>query len=141
VPYLIEALNRRDGLIRTSWIKLRGHFPAWPDERVAQPTPAALVRVVACCFLDSLGVSARPAIPKLIRAIRDDDDEHVRAIAAEILGNIADGRDKPVVEALIAATRDKNFNVRASAWGALTHLNPAAAAKAGITNSGAGISP
>jgi HEAT repeat protein len=81
-----------------------------------------------------LGAKSRPAIPELIRVAREDDDSSVRTEAAFALGEIANRDDSAVVEALVAATKDKEAKVRDFAGLALMRIDTEAASKAGITN-------
>jgi hypothetical protein len=83
-------------------------------------------------LLASLGTTARPAIPELIRVLREDDDLGVRTAATWALGNIANREDKPVIEALVAAvTKETNGSGWRMAGGVLWGFDPEAAAKAG----------
>jgi len=99
------------------------------------------VRAASCVVLCHLGAAARPAIPELIRILREDHVWFVRTDAAWAIGNIANGEDKLVVEALVAATKDTNAALMATAGTALTRLNPEAAVKAGVTNVAPGTWP
>lgn len=168
LPYLVNALKKRDGPLRSAYCSVWPLFPQWVTKRVPRPLPAADLRANACQFLRILRPGARAAIPELLHLLRDDDDFWVRGNAAAALGEIANSEDKPVVEALLAATGDKDPTVRSftvtalgdiaigedkpvleallaatkdkngMVWGnasrALWHLNPEAAAKAGVTN-------
>lgn len=113
LPRLLEALKRRDGCLRTGWIELWHHFPSWVTERAGDPIPAADVRLASCGLLGhNMGVEGRPAIPALIRALREDTDCRVQAEAADALGRIASRDYGPAVEALLAAMNNSDPEVR-----------------------------
>jgi HEAT repeats len=134
VPYLIMALNAHDGVLRKTYTRLWAHFPSWIQDR----TPAAgeaeawMIRRNACQFLAVLGVNARPAIPGLVRLLKEDNNSGVRLDATIALGQIADDNDRTVVEALISATKDKDLVVSTVAGRALSHIDREAAVKAGV---------
>jgi hypothetical protein len=135
VPYLLDALKRRDGPLRTAWINLWGHLPGWLTGRVARPISASEVRFNSCGILAALASHGRPAIPELIRILREDDDSRVRLNAASALGELAGREDEAAVEALAAAANnDRGPGVDIVASGALSHINWKAATKAGVAN-------
>jgi HEAT repeat protein len=135
VPYLVQALKSKDGTLRKTYQKLWDHLPGWLQDRAAFPKSAANMRYNACWLLGFLRAKARPAIPELVRLLREDDDENVRMVAADSLGKIANRDDKAAVEALVAtvANADSDY-FRGIATDSLKRLDPGTAANAGITN-------
>jgi HEAT repeat protein len=73
--------------------------------------------------LGTIGTNATPAIPALIRALKTDNVDLVRAFSAKSLAQIHKG-DKPVMEALAeAAKNDTEASVRFEALNALKEFN------------------
>ncbi len=142
VPYFVQALRTRDSGLRKAYGYGWQHLPAGLRTRLPAPGNTADLKMITCACLAGLGASARPAIPELIRVMQEDTDDDTRCIAALALGTVANGDDKLVVEALvIAATNNTDTVLKDYAGVALWELNPAAAAKAGITNPAASIPP
>jgi HEAT repeats len=136
VPFLVHSLKQRDGaLLKAYGSLLDADLPDWLQKRLPIPKFAWMVRFNSCQFLNRLGASARPAIPELIRVMTEDEDGAVRAVAAGALGNIANHEDKPVIDALAGATKDKDATVARRAGEALSGIDPQAAAKAGVASS------
>lgn len=83
-------------------------------ERLHAPYPSA--RQSAVLEIAALGVKAQPAVPNLLRALRDTSAS-VRKAAAFALGKI---RSQPaVIAALVDALQDENVAVQQSAAEAL----------------------
>src|SRR5258705_13434672 len=83
LPYLLKLAGRKDSALkqrffsiyrRQSWLKLPIH-------------DAQFYRVEATCGFAALHEKARPAVPALIRLLKDEDYQ-VREIAANDLGMI-----------------------------------------------------
>jgi hypothetical protein len=132
VPFLIKALKR------DSWfgaaIYRKQVWPKLPQpiqKHLPRPADNHSIRTHAADLLAGMGLVAKPSIPSLIRALKEDDDSVVRLYAAMALGYIGI-RDSNVVTALIGALNDKDAMVRQFATTALDQLDPKAAAKAGI---------
>lgn len=140
VPYLVQGLKTRDSAFRSAYNRAWPHFPDWLKRSAPAPTSVASARYRCIWLLANLGTTARPAIPELVHVLREDDNANFRAAAASALGLIANGKDQPVVEALEAATKDTDANVRAAGGRVLSRIDPDAAIKAGITNAAAGTS-
>ena len=111
VPILISAL-RRDGWFGAAiyrkqiWPKL----PSSIQKHLAPSVDNEIVRSRAADFLSRMGPLAEPAIPALIRALKEDDRWEVRTSAASALGTIGKG-ESAVVTALLEALRDQNATV------------------------------
>src|SRR5258707_13524566 len=84
--------------------------------------PDAQTRREAAGALAAL--KAKAAVPELITALKDKDDE-IRAKAAEALWSIG-SNSKDAIPALTAALKDKSAAVRLSAAGALGEMAPEA---------------
>lgn len=89
VPHLMRALKARDARMRRS----------------------------AAIGLGHLGKLAEPAVPALIKRLKDDPDENVRVNAAEALYKIGDAR---AVKPFLAALNDRADRVRVPAFKALS---------------------
>ena len=93
-------------------------------------------RISACMELESLGPAARPAIPALRRALRDNDAT-VRILAASTLGGLGPAAATAVPD-LVAALKDKNEYVRvfvATALGNMeSHAHAASEALQNVLN-------
>jgi len=133
VPFLVQTL-KRNGPLRRAYKGLWARLPFWWQNHMPDPMPRRDVRADSCMLLGRLGAAARPAIPELIRLLRDDEDRFVRLFAAYSLGSIATRDDTAAVEALVMATKDKEKFVREAASETLSIVAPAAARKAGLTN-------
>jgi hypothetical protein len=140
VPYLVHGVKGETHLGNV-YGRLWRHLPVRLRSRLPSPLDPADVRQASCRLLSSLGMEARPAIPELIHALREDAVYYVREDAALALANIAQRKDAAVVEALAAATKDPDARAGQIAGMALWIHNPEAALKAGLTNPAAGTPP
>jgi HEAT repeat protein len=133
VPFLVRALKRDRSL--GAAIYRRHVWPMLPyvmRRRSLLPSQGETnVRIQAALFLEQMGPLAKPAIPALIRALKEDDDRAVRCHAVVALGKVGE-RESTVVTALTEALKDKDPFVRPFATNAPWQLDPAAAAKAGF---------
>jgi hypothetical protein len=142
VPYLVQQLkSHHEGKWQTAYDRSWPQFPAWLKSWVPDPNAEAYARNQCCIYLGRLGPAARPAIPELIRLLRKEEYEAVRVCAAYALGQIASRDDNSVIEALEAASKDKDAQVKSFAARALKNIAPEAAAKAGITNAAPDTAP
>ena len=132
VPYLIWTLQQPDGPTHTAWLRFWPHLPGWVRNRVHAPNNNAGRKRASCAFLCGLYTYARPAIPELVRVLRDDDDWGVRWMAASTLRCLAISDDEAVLKALAAAAaKDPVPKVRDAAANTLMLLNLGAKARAG----------
>ena len=120
VPFLVNALKKdsRVGAVyhrKWLWLKLppaiRKHLPTAPADNPR-------IRVEAAFLLGAMGPVAKPAIPSLIRAFKEDDNQVVRSYAATALGNLGIGYSN-VTAALTEALKDKDAGVRRAATNSL----------------------
>jgi hypothetical protein len=132
VPYLVQALKSRDTALNIAYNRLWPHLPVWLRSQVWIPNHGAGRRFVSCRLLIKMGASARPAIPELLRILKEDNESPVRVMATDALRSIANRDDKDVIQALVAATKDKDPTVSMQAVGALQNLAPGPVAKAGV---------
>jgi hypothetical protein len=133
VPFVIKAL-RRDSWIGAACYRkwLWTNLPPSIQRRL--PTPTAdkpEIRQRALELLAHIGPVARPVVPAVVMALKQDEDNGVRAFAAQALGTIGKG-DKTAIAALVRALKDTDPETRYLATNALLRLDPAAAAKAGV---------
>ena len=123
VPFLVEALDRQDGQLRRVYLRLWNNLPSRVQNRLPQPVPGWAIRANAAALLGTIGTNAVSAIPALIRALKTDNVDLVRAFSAKSLAQIA-RRDKVVMEALAeAAVKDTEASVRFEALNALKEFN------------------
>jgi HEAT repeat protein len=85
-----------------------------------------LARLDAVDFLGRLDADAERAVPGLIETLSHDGSDEVRIHAATALGNIGQ-KARLALPALIIAFEDPRESVRASALGAISRIDPAAA--------------
>jgi hypothetical protein len=133
VPYLVKAL-RRDRWIGVAcyrswvWPKLpplmKSHLPPPPVDN-------PIIRMRSAEILSSMGEAAGPAIPALIRALREEDDLGVRWNVAHALRSIGKG-DSSVTSAFIENLKGNDVDFRRMVTNALWRLDPEAAANAGV---------
>jgi hypothetical protein len=142
VPFLIKAL-KRDNWIGAAvyrkqvWPKLP---PAVQSHLPPPPPDDSVIRRTAATFLLRFGPLAKPAVPSLIMALKDDDDWQVTTDAAILLGQVGEG-NRAAVAALTEAFEDKDRRARPRATlktvrmfyqvvaKSLCQLDPEAAAK------------
>jgi len=123
VPFLVEALDRQDGQLRRVYLRIWNKLPSSVQNRLPQPVPGWAIRANAAALLGTIGTNAVSAIPPLIRALKSDKVDLVRAFSAKSLAQIARG-DKLVMEALAeAAAKDTEASVRFEALSALKEFN------------------
>jgi hypothetical protein len=141
VAYLVQELRfHHDGTLQTAYDRFWPLLPAWLKLCVPDPTAETYARNQCCIYLGRLGAAGRPAVPELIRLLRKDEYEAVRLCAAYALGQIASRDDSSVIEALAAASKDKDAQVKSFAARALKNIAQGAA-KAGLTNAPPGTPP
>jgi hypothetical protein len=93
VPVLVEALKR--------------------DSRLGAPPPGdnLVIRYRAAIALGAMRQVAKPAIPALVQALKEEESLSVRGAEAEALGHIGKG-DSNAAALLVKALKDKNAVVR-----------------------------
>jgi HEAT repeat protein len=89
VRQLIRDLQRRDTALHTGWQAVWGSLPGWLTSRCSllEPRPAVWARRSAPARIAALGEQAGSAVPALIRALKDPDQE-VRMSALQVLGGL-----------------------------------------------------
>jgi len=130
VPYLVWSLKSRDGPIKSAYLNLYLHSPAWLQTRLVVPAPAWERHFAACGILASIGPAARPAIPELVARVKTNDEPGIRLQAISALSEIATRDDAEVINCLIDASKGKDPEIRDTARGALEKIDPEGAAKA-----------
>jgi hypothetical protein len=119
IPFLIKAL-KRDRWIGAAFYRKQ----VWPklppslQKHLPPPADDRIIRERTSYVLGLMRPLAKPAIPALIRALRDDGDLPVRYHAAIALGEVGE-EDSNVVTALIEALNDEDTVVRRYAVRAL----------------------
>jgi hypothetical protein len=132
VPVLVKALERREGVLRSSYLSMWPRLPDWLKGHLTKPTDTALVgRLTATMQLTKMGKAAQPAIPQLIIILRKDHDDLLRSLAATCL-ETCQSWDPAVISALNASLHDGSPQVRLAAAHALKRLNRKAAAESGV---------
>ena len=109
------------------------HLPFWLQARTPAPATEWPELENAYNILGYLGTNARPAIPELIQIVKNNNYAWTY-LAAESLGRIANGNDKNAIAALVSAATHSDGTPKEEIWLDIIRLDPAAAAKAGITN-------
>ena len=132
VPFLMATVKRdrwpgQTYYRRWLWPKL----PSGIKRHLAAPTDNAAERQDAALFLGCMGVAAKQAIPVLIRALRTNESEQVRAQAAWAAAKVG-GKDSAVIAALNEALKDRDGRVRGAATISLFEIDSAAAYRAGL---------
>lgn len=118
-PELVRALGKKDSKIFEA---LRRKLPGTITRHFPDPMEAWMVRNRAYLLLKNLGPIAKPAVPQLIRLLKNSDLE-VCARAAEILGGM--GPDaQHAVPILITILNHSDSSVRNSAGTALGRIGP-----------------
>lgn len=125
VPFLIKALNRRDGLWGKHYEKLWLQSPPWLRARLPRPILAVLIRVNAASALGAMGAAAKPAVPALLAMMRKSQLSPERTSACSALGQLAK-QDHTVRAALIKCLSDTQPGVRSGAAFALAVAGPPA---------------
>ncbi len=109
-------------------------WPRLPDYLPFPPAKNSSAQFVAAHFLGQLGPMAKPAIPSLIRVLKEDEEPTIRMKAAWVLGNIGKG-DSDVSAALTGTLlKDKDRGVRQAATNALLKLSPISERHASVTD-------
>ena len=132
VMFLAKAL-KQDAWIGAAvyrkqvWPKL----PQSMRRHLRAPANDTTTRNYAAYILWQMGPMAKPAIPALVRALKEDEDGMVRSYAAEALRNVGKG-NSTVAAALTEALGDRHVGVRACSTNSLRQIDPEAAAKAGV---------
>jgi hypothetical protein len=129
IPFLIAALEGDGWLEAANFRKwVWPQLPAAIQRHLPVSTNAAIARLNAAAMLCQMGPVARPAIPGLIRILKEDNDSFVRWWAAQALGNVGAGGS--VSSALTAALRDKDRRVREVAAMSLRRIEREGTARA-----------
>ena len=135
VPYLVEALKR------DSWIgaavyrkQVWPRLPKGMQQHLPTPANRAGVRETAAAYLRKMGPLAEPAIPALIRALKEDEEPHVRMNAVAALGTIGKASGI-VIKALTETWLGTNRNMGEQAHRALSQLGRGAQLAAYIQGS------
>jgi HEAT repeat protein len=135
VPFLIRAL-RIDSWVGAAYYR-KWLWPKLPTSiQKHLPTPSignSRARCNAATLLCDMGPMAKPAIPALIRALKEAEDASgtVRVTAASALGEFGAG-DKTAIAALTEAFGDAKYpgGVRSAAADALRRIDPDRVVKA-----------
>jgi hypothetical protein len=132
VPFLVKAL-KTDSWVGAAYYRkwLWPKLPPAIKSHLPPPADNVSTRQTAAILLADLGTMAKPSVPALIRALKEDDNPNVRWTAAAALGNLGKG-DKSAKAAVTEALNDKYRWVRFAATNALLKIDPEAAAKAEV---------
>jgi hypothetical protein len=125
VPFLAEALERRESFSHKAYAHLHNRLPLSIRRRLPIPKNSnyLLIQEGAIATLGRMGPEARPAIPSIIRILDSSEEGVVRGlfkcVAAGILGRI--GKNDPAsIKALKQALNSRTAAVRESAATALS---------------------
>jgi hypothetical protein len=115
VPFLVEYLARRhDGPFHRSYVATWPKLTDRMRDRLPRPVPTELVRLNTVLVLGRMGADAKPAIPRLIRILKEDEVGGIRFAAAKALRRLA-GEDPMVKTALVEALKETNVDIRLEA--------------------------
>ncbi|MBY0523968.1 MAG: protein kinase [Gemmataceae bacterium] len=127
---VLDLLPHDDALVRQAVLDALGGIQA-KDAATLKAIVGALehdksskVRVAAAVALAEIGPAAKSTVPALVKALQADKNSRVRTEAAQALGAIG-VNDATVLDALRAARKDKDADVREEAEAALKMLRPA----------------
>ena len=136
IPYLIKALNTQESVLARPYARLWFSLPFWINKYMPQPLNAAQMRSSAAMSLGALGGVAKPAIPALLRAMKEDKSQEVRGWSAYSLGRLGNqqewssgqlgNQEEIVIAALTQALNDSAASVRIRAAQALELFGHAA---------------
>ena len=122
VPFLVEALKR------DSWIgaaiyrkQVWPRLPKGMQQHLPAPANRVDARETAVNYLRRMGPLAEPAIPALIRALKEDEEPHVRMNAVAALGSTGKASGI-VIKALTETWLGTNRNMGEQAHRALSQL-------------------
>jgi HEAT repeat protein len=125
VPYLLKALERQDTTFSLTYRMVWFKMPYQIQSRLPLPISAEQMRFSTAMSLGKMGDIARPAIPALLRAAREDKSIRVRGWAACSLGQVGKG-DTNVIRVLTESLNDRSSYIRAMAAHALAFSGGAA---------------
>jgi HEAT repeats len=133
IPYLVSVVESKNGRLHQEYPQLWLKMPPALRDRMPKPDYSDFddVRTVAMEVLGKMGTNAKPAVPALVRALKEDKNEDIRFAAATALGLIGTN-DERATSGLVAALKDEDLIVRDTAADALEQVDPKAAAKAGV---------
>ena len=117
VPFLANTLDAPFG---RAYSRMWPKIPPAVRKHLWAPDYAARGRIAAAHMLGRMGPLANPAIPALLRALKDNASQ-VQTEAARSLGATGKG-DETVTTALVAALKDKNPGLRQAAAESLGKL-------------------
>lgn len=122
IPYLVEALKRKNSAFSRVYIGIREQMPLFIMERMPYPMDKAIYRYNAANILSEFGPAAKSTAPQLQRLLTDED-EPVRFAAAAALGSIGpDARE--AIPGLLTLTRSSNAYCRVNSAWALWSIDP-----------------
>jgi HEAT repeat protein len=136
VPYLVKALNRQESPLTKPYVRLWFWLPFKIQQHLPQPVNAVKIRCSAAMSLGTMQAVAKPAIPALIRAMKEDKSDEVRGWSAWSLGRLGNQEEwssgqlsnqrEIVTAALTDALNDNTASVRVRAARALELFGHAA---------------
>jgi HEAT repeats len=118
IPYLLKALNKRENVFSGPYFKIWLKLPVQVQSRLPPPINAEQMRYSTAMSLGYMGNVGKATIPALIRALKEDDSEHVRGESACALGRLGN-QETLVIVALTNALNDRAAFVREQAADAL----------------------
>jgi HEAT repeat protein len=133
IPYLVSVVESKNGRLHEEYPQIWLKMPPAVRDRMPKPDYSDFddVRTVAMDVLGKMGTNAEPAVPALVRALKDDKNEDIRFAAATALGLIGTN-DQRATAGLVAALKDEDLIVRDTAADSLEQVDPQAATKAGV---------
>ncbi len=132
-PIILGGLRTRDNALKRAYRKLWPKLPAWLKRDLMQPVDPQTTRYKALLLLNpARDNNLALAAPALIDILKKDEPPLHRQLAASWLGSVP-STNKVVAEALIAALKDPDPQVRRTSISSLVQLGcRSEAATAGI---------
>jgi hypothetical protein len=103
LPLVMKALSKEDGAFERAYIWLSSRMPDRLSACLPDMYPSAMIRLNAAAVVGQWGAAARPAVPQLVRLLKDDEADSNAALSLGLIGAGA----REAIPALILAVREE----------------------------------